>query len=105
MRHSGTMTSYRNALGLMLVIALVSAAALSQSPPASPPDPLTVTTDTPEYCNNLAARVAAAQHSRAAAQPEAQRLADEGQQMCDAGLIRGGLARLRRALLLLDSAK
>jgi hypothetical protein len=105
MRHSGPMTSYRNALGIMLVLAVVSAAALSQSPPAAPPGPLTVTTDTAEYCNSLAGRVAAEQRNRPAAQPEAQRLADEGQRMCDAGLIRGGLTRLRRALLLLESAK
>jgi hypothetical protein len=83
-----------------VLVALVLLA-LSQSGPPSVAGPMMVTTDTPAYCNDLAAQVAAAQRAHPAAQPEAARLAREGRQMCDNGLIRGGLLRLRRALLLL----
>jgi hypothetical protein len=104
MRHSDRMPVYRNALVLALLLGLGSAA-LSQSPPSAPPAPLRVTTDTPEYCNNLAGRIAAEQRTHATAPPEVQMLAQEGQHMCDTGLIRGGLVRLRRALLMLESQK
>ena len=99
------MSAYRNALVLTGVLAVVSAAALSQSPTVAPPGPLRVTTDTAEYCNDLADRVAVEQRAHPAAQPEVQMLAEEGQHMCGTGLIRCGLTRLRRALLLLESAK
>ena len=105
MRHSGIMSGYRNAILLTLLLGLASAAALSQSPPAASSGPLTVTTDTPAYCDNLAARIEAERQAHPTAQPEVQTLAEEGQHMCDHGLIRGGLTRLRRAWLLLEGQK
>lgn len=99
------MAAYRKALVVTLLLALGSAAALSQAPPTAPSGPLQVTTDTPEYCNNLAGRIAAEQRTHPTPVPEVQTLAEEGQHMCEIGLIRGGLARLRRALLLLESRK
>lgn len=105
MRHSGSMSGYRNAFLLTVFLALASVAALSQSPPAASSDPLTVTTDTPAYCNDLAARIRTEQQTHPSAQPEVQTLAEEGQHMCDHGLIRGGLIRLRRAWLMLEGKK
>ena len=102
MRHSAMMSGYRNALVLTLLLAVGSAAALSQAPPAASPGPLTVTTDSQEYCNDLAARIAAERQARVAVRPEVVSLAEEGQHMCHTGLIRSGLTRLRRALLLLE---
>lgn len=99
------MTSYRNALVLTLPLALGPAVALSQPAPAAPEPPLRVTTDTPEYCDHLAGRFASEQRTHPDVTPEVQKLAQEGQQMCDTGLIRGGLYRLRRALLLLEGGK
>jgi len=64
-----------------------------------------VTTDTPEYCETLAERVARNEKARADVPPQAVELAEEGHHMCDRGLIRGGLVRLRRAWLMLRSDK
>ena len=73
-------------------------------PPPPPPygGPMRVTTDTAEYCAQLAERVARAQLARPPTAPRDRRalveeLAAEGEQMCAAGRIRGGLMRLRRA--------
>jgi len=88
-----------------LVLAVGSSTALSQSEPVPSADPMRVTTDTPQYCDTLANQVAQASRAHPAAMPQAKSLAAEGQRMCDEGLIRGGLARLRRALLMLQSSK
>lgn len=67
--------------------------------------PVVVTTDTPEYCQKLFDRIA--QAIQAATQPppmEVSSLSTEGQRMCSAGLTRGGILRLRRALLILEQA-
>jgi hypothetical protein len=74
----------------------------SQAAPPAPTVPMRVTTDTPEYCDRLADRVAEAEHSQPKAPPQAEELAAEGHHMCAIGLIRGGLARLRRALVMLQ---
>jgi hypothetical protein len=51
--------------------------------------------DSPEYCAELAARFAAI----AAEAPEHLRLlAEEGSKLCAEGQMRGGIAKLRRAL-------
>ncbi len=99
------MWACRTVLVLTLPLALGSSAALSQSPPSAPSAPLRVTSDTPEYCDSLAGRIAAKQRDHPTATPEVQDLAAEGRHMCDTGLIRGGLWRLRRALLLLEGQK
>jgi hypothetical protein len=62
-----------------------------------------VTTDTPEYCLQLLDRVSAMVNVASAPPPsEVTSLSTEGQRMCDHGQLRGGIARLRRALLLLQ---
>jgi hypothetical protein len=100
------MVRYRNAMVMtLLALALASAAALSQAPPAAPSGPLRVTTDTVEYCDTLAGQVATVRRQHPTAEPEAERLAAEGQHMCDTGLVRAGLLRLRRALLMLQAAQ
>lgn len=61
-----------------------------------------VTTDTPEYCLKLLDRVS--ELVRLAATPPPQdvtQLSSEGQKMCDQGQTRGGILRLRRALMLM----
>nr|WP_294503940.1 hypothetical protein [uncultured Rhodopila sp.] len=64
--------------------------------------PLEVTTDTPEYCQYLHSRVDSQVHL-ASAPPsrEVTDLSAEGERMCEHGQTRGGIMRLRRALLLL----
>ena len=65
-----------------------------------PDDPMPITTDTPEYCLSLA------EHMREKGEmPEhALRLWQRGRAMCLQGHIRGGLARLRRANLVIHGA-
>lgn len=69
--------------------------------------PMRVTTDTPEYCEQLTQRVTRAQRNRSAApgadsqRTEVEELLEQGHQMCTTGLVRGGLVRLRRAWMLL----
>jgi hypothetical protein len=64
--------------------------------------PMEVTTDTAAYCGQLAAEVATAQeHAGDEVPPDVPRLAAEGRRLCDQGLIRPGIERLRRAWTML----
>ena len=56
-----------------------------------------LTSDTPAYCTQLARQVA----DRRSPVLDVQRLLAEGRDMCDRGQIRGGIRRLRHALILL----
>lgn len=63
--------------------------------------PAQVTTDTPQYCLQLLDRVSELVRVRAHPPEEVTSLSTEGQRMCDQGETRGGIMRLRRALVLL----
>jgi hypothetical protein len=102
---AGYRSVYRSVIAAGLALGVGSATALSQPDAPTSTDSMRVTTDTPQYCDSLAGMVAQASRAHPGAEPEAQSLAEEGQRMCDEGLIRGGLARLRRALLMLQSEK
>lgn len=81
-------------MGLTVWFGLMPVA--SQSPPQQ------VTSDTPAYCLQLLDRVS--QMVRSAGTPPPQEvgyLSSEGQRMCDQGQTRGGILRLRRALMLM----
>jgi len=105
----------RNAFAVAALFSLAPAAAQSPSvqipsvelpaAPAAPSGPMRVTTDTAEYCDNLADRVAQAEHAKPQTPPQVEELAQEGHRMCATGLIRSGLVRLRRALMLLRAEK
>ena len=60
-----------------------------------------LTTDTPAYCAQLAKQVT----DRHSTIPDVQRLLAEGHDMCDRGEVRGGIRRLRRALVILHHRK
>jgi hypothetical protein len=64
-----------------------------------------VMTDTPEYCWHLANEVATTPREFRLLPPDVRVLATEGRRMCDHGLVRGGILRLRRALLMLRSGQ
>ena len=73
------------------------------TPVAGQPPPQRVTSDTPEYCLQLLDRVS--ELVRVASSPPPQEvtsLSSEGQRMCDQGQTRGGILRLRRALMLMS---
>jgi len=63
----------------------------------------TVLTDTPAYCDLLVERISELELVLSTLPPEASRLAAEGRRMCELGLTRGGIARLRRALVMIKN--
>jgi hypothetical protein len=71
--------------------------------PGSPSWPMQVTTDTVEYCNQLAGEARRMQEGLAprmapGASPEVPMLTAEGRRLCAEGHVRPGIARLRRAI-------
>ena len=80
-------------------LVLIATLALSLLPVE---DATRVTTDTPDYCNQLYSQASAeAQKTPAALTSQVDSLVERGQKMCQAGQIRGGIIRLRRALMLM----
>ena len=68
----------------------------------SQPSPARVTSDTPQYCLHLLDQVSEMVRIAEAPPPqEVMALSSEGRRMCDQGLTRGGILRLRRALVLM----
>ncbi len=63
---------------------------------AAAEDTMQITSDTPGYCIGLARRL----DERADLPAEVRSLSVEGLRMCQSGHVHGGLARLRRAMLL-----
>jgi hypothetical protein len=65
--------------------------------------PVQVTTDTRAYCLHLLDRVSELVRNASEPPPDdVTTLASEGQKMCALGQVRGGIMRLRRAVMLLD---
>jgi hypothetical protein len=60
-----------------------------------------MTTDGPEYCGHLVGEFTREQQLRPPASAYARMLAADGREMCDRGHLKGGIERLRRALILL----
>ncbi len=82
-----------------LPLLLGPSAASGQAPRSNAEE---VTTDTPQYCLHLLDMVS--EMVRRSVQPPPHEVTDlsaEGQRMCDHGQTRGGILRLRRALLLM----
>jgi hypothetical protein len=67
--------------------------------------PPQVTTDTPQYCLQLLDQVSEQVRVNAHPPQEVTSLSTEGQRMCDQGQTRGGIMRLRRALVLLRQGR
>jgi len=80
----------------LLVCLLAAAPAWADDPPS-----FALTTDTPQYCAQLAKQIT----DRHSAIPDVGRLLSEGTDMCGRGQIRGGIRRLRRALVMLHHRK
>jgi hypothetical protein len=85
------------AFGVLLAVVPSVALAVNETTPA------VVTTDTPEYCRQLIDRVGQLVSAATVPPPVAVgSLSREGQRLCDQGLTRPGILRLRRALMLLE---
>jgi hypothetical protein len=86
--------------GLLLCVS----AWMAMSPVFGHPAPQQVTTDTPQYCLVLLDRVSDLVRGLTVPPPqEVTNLSSAGQQMCDQGQTRGGIMRLREALVLLQA--
>jgi len=93
-----------------LLIALGTFPSMSAGPTAARAQdaqakPVEVTSDTPEYCLQLLDRVS--DLVRLAAEPiprEVTDLTTEGHRMCEHGQTRGGIMRLRSALMIMEKA-
>ena len=79
---------------IMQKAVVLSASLLLAASLCSADGPMTVTSDTKDYCINLASRLDATSDMP----PHARALWERGRSMCEAGHIRGGLFRLRRAM-------
>jgi hypothetical protein len=87
----------------MVACSLILAASVSAQIRIAQGDPMEITTDTPEYCRKLLNRIG--ELVRLSPQPLPRNAADltsEGQRMCDHGQTRGGIMRLRTALMLME---
>ena len=94
------------ALAAAIGIAAGAAPAAAQSwapPPPAVADrgPMPVTTDTPEYCVFMLNKVRAMQRAAPMPSPDVRLLIFEGRRMCEHGLVRPGIMRLRMAWRLL----
>ena len=84
---------------LLLLLALIASWVPTAAALAAATDPSTpmILTDTPQYCAQLG-KLVADRHSTLF---EVKHLLAEGRDMCQRGVIRGGILRLRQALILL----
>ncbi|HEY4041410.1 MAG TPA: hypothetical protein VGM32_06150 [Rhodopila sp.] len=82
---------------------VISGASVSAQVALVQTSPMEITTDTPEYCRKLLDRMSSL--ARLATTPlprEVTDLTSEGQRMCDHGQTRGGIMRLRSALMIME---
>ena len=89
-----------------LLTALLVLSVFSLNPVAAqnPSDSLEVTSDTPEYCLHLLDRVSEMVREAHAPVPrEVTDLSTEGHRMCAHGQTRGGIMRLRSALMMMEN--
>ncbi len=83
-------------LSAIFLCAWITTAASEDAIRIASDDAMQVTSDTPSYCIDLAQRL----DGRTDLPPEARSLSVEGRRMCQSGHVLGGLARVRRAMLL-----
>jgi|HubBroStandDraft_2_1064218.scaffolds.fasta_scaffold332810_2 hypothetical protein len=103
-----TMLPARSLTTVGLLVALGAVPSISAGPStaiaqAAQAAPMIVTTDTPEYCLQLLDRVSELVRLAAAPVPrEVTDLTTEGHRMCEHGQTRGGIMRLRSALVIME---
>ncbi len=90
------MTRYAWTMRVILLLPCLAVLAMPRLHAQLPP--VAVTTDTPEYCERMTERIETCPDLTA----EMHRLLDEGRHLCGRGEVRGGIMRLRRAMLLIQ---
>jgi hypothetical protein len=103
-----TMSPARSFTTAGLLIALGTLSTISPGPLVAQDrivqaNPMEVTSDTPEYCLHLLDRIS--ELARLAAVPAPREVTDlttEGHRMCAHGQTRGGIMRLRSALMIME---
>jgi hypothetical protein len=94
-----------------LLVALGVLPTISAGPVAAQVDtqqtnPIEITSDTPEYCMHLLDRVTTLLNLASAPVPQnVTDLTIEGHRMCDHGQTRGGIMRLRSALMIMEKTE
>jgi len=97
------MMARQQALVRGAALSLLLASAPVVLPAASDTAPAVITSDTPEYCRKLIARITQLVSETDTPPPvTVESLSTEGERLCDEGHTRPGILRLRRALLLLE---
>jgi hypothetical protein len=97
-----TMSPTTRTAGFAGVAACLALGVVGAMPVVGQSPPQRVTSDTPEYCLKLRDRVGELVRVAPAPPPqEVSFLSSEGQRMCDQGQTKGGILRLRRALMLM----
>jgi hypothetical protein len=103
------MSSVRSLASAGIVLVLPAVISVSGGPITArgqqrlTPKPFEITTDTREYCLHLLDRVSdLVRLSAEPIPPEVTSLSAEGEQLCDHGQPKGGILRLRRALLMME---
>lgn len=103
-----TMSPARSFTAAGLLIALGTIPTVFAAPAAAPgqtdqSSPMEVTSDTPEYCLHILDRVSELVRVAIAPVPrEVTDLTTEGHRMCAHGQTRGGIMRLRSALMIME---
>jgi hypothetical protein len=102
------MSPMRSIATASLLIALAAMPAIPARPVGAQlwliqANPMEITTDTPAYCQHLSDRVGNLMRLAATPVPrDVTDLAAEGQRMCAIGQTRGGIMRLRSALMIME---
>jgi hypothetical protein len=103
-----SMLSVRSVAAIGLLLAVPAILSVPGSPVSAqgervPGAPVEVTSDTREYCLKLLDRVSdMVRLSAAPIPPEITMLSTKGEKLCDNGQLRGGILRLRRALVMME---
>ena len=90
---------------LTIPVLVALAPAIVPLPASGQGAPAQITTDTPQYCLQLLDRVSELVRVRAHPPQDVTELSSEGERMCNQGQTRGGIMRLRRALVLLEQQR
>jgi hypothetical protein len=88
---------------MRLLTLVLCAMLLPAVPPPLAESPPHMITDSREYCAHLTSEMTKMGNRQPKPAPYVRDLADEGKRMCDRGQYRAGVARLRRALILMRS--